>query len=92
VLTNGRTRGKTIDINRSMMRLGRKRDCDIVIDDEQVSSHHAQLRVDGTLCRLNDLDSSNGTWLNGERVQGARTLDDGDEIVVGQTKLVYKRV
>jgi hypothetical protein len=92
VLTSGRERGKTININRSVMRLGRKRDCDITIEDDQVSGLHAQLRVEGTLCRLNDLDSRNGTWLNGERVQGARTLDDGDEIVVGQTKLVYKRV
>jgi hypothetical protein len=55
-------------IRRESTRIGRSRDNDIVLDDPRVSSHHAEiLFVDGVY-RLRDLDSTNGTYISGERV------------------------
>jgi pSer/pThr/pTyr-binding forkhead associated (FHA) protein len=52
-------------------RVGRAPDNDAVINDATVSLYHLQLRRDGVSCRARDLDSTNGTWLNGERITDA---------------------
>jgi diguanylate cyclase (GGDEF)-like protein len=62
--------------------IGRKEGIDVEIDDEAVSRRHALLAVDGEGAWLTDLESANGTWVDGRRVQEAR-LKDGDRIVVG---------
>ena len=64
------------------MVIGRN-DADLVLDDAQVSRHHARLRwVRGDL-QLDDLRSTNGTRVNGVQIDGSRTLQDGDLITVG---------
>lgn len=62
--------------------LGRERDCDIVIPMRQVSRHHSQITPapDGAI--LEDLDSKNGTYLNGSLVAEPMPLTDGDEIQI----------
>jgi pSer/pThr/pTyr-binding forkhead associated (FHA) protein len=56
---------------------------DVVLDDAQVSRRHAIIRwVDGEL-QLEDLQSTNGTWLNGARVEGSRELQHGDVVTIG---------
>jgi class 3 adenylate cyclase len=69
--------------------LGRHPDNTIVVDDHKASRHHALVRLtaDGTL--LQDLGSTNGTFVNGERV-GDRVLLPGDVVVVGRTALRYE--
>src|SRR3954454_6855429 len=52
-------------------RIGRAPDNDAVINDATVSLYHLQLRRDAHSCRARDLDSTNGTWLNGERITEA---------------------
>jgi pSer/pThr/pTyr-binding forkhead associated (FHA) protein len=59
--------------------VGRDPSCEIVIDAETVSSRHAELELSGSTLSLRDLDSSNGTFVNGEKVTEA-TLKPGDEI------------
>lgn len=60
--------------------IGRDPGCDVLVADRRVSRRHAEVvRVrDGFVLR--DCDSKNGTFVNGERVQGERLLEDGDEI------------
>jgi hypothetical protein len=70
--------------------LGRSKDCDVQVHDANVSRRHAELRREGQSWWLVDLDSTNGTELNGKRVQRAK-LEDGDTITLGAMKLVFSR-
>jgi hypothetical protein len=68
--------------------LGRSRSSDIRVDDLNVSRRHAEIRQEGTTYWLVDLDSMNGTVVNGKRVERER-LRDGDTIVLGSTEIVF---
>ena len=70
--------------------LGRSKECDIQVPDPNVSRRHAELREEGGSWWLVDLDSTNGTELNGKRVQRAK-LADGDRIGLGELELVFAR-
>jgi pSer/pThr/pTyr-binding forkhead associated (FHA) protein len=67
--------------------LGRGTGADIVIADEAVSRVHASVRVDGQTVVLEDQESSNGTFVNGERITAARRLAPGDVVRIGGTEL-----
>lgn len=69
--------------------LGRGRDCDIVFDDSTVSKSHARLRLEAGAATIEDLDSTNGTLLNGARVAGMAALRRGDRIDLGTNQIVY---
>jgi hypothetical protein len=69
--------------------LGRSRDCDIVLDDPNVSRHHAELFLDTRGWTIKDLESTNGVKLNGERV-GSALLNPGDEITLGLARLTFE--
>ena len=62
--------------------IGRKNDCDIRIPLNEVSRHHAELRVDGETVQLKDLGSANGTYVNNKRVASAE-LSAGDHLIIG---------
>jgi len=70
--------------------LGRAPDADVRIDTVAVSRRHAKLILAEGEAQIADLDSHNGTLVNGERVQGSRTLASGDVIGVGDTTLVLR--
>ncbi len=70
--------------------LGRGAEADLRLHDTGVSRAHAELRVEGEQVRLADLGSTNGTLLNGRRIEEA-VLSDGDRIEVGATPMVYRR-
>jgi pSer/pThr/pTyr-binding forkhead associated (FHA) protein len=63
--------------------IGRLADSDFVIDDRTVSRHHATIRREGAFWVLVDLDSTNGTRVNGERIDGRAVIKPGDEIGFG---------
>jgi DNA-binding response OmpR family regulator len=62
--------------------IGRWQDNDVVIDDRWVSRYHAQIRREGEQYVIRDLDSKNGTLVNGQRITAPTRLTDGDEIQV----------
>jgi two-component system response regulator AtoC len=68
--------------------IGRDDDADVVIDDRAVSRCHARLIAARSEVAIADLGSHNGTRVNGVRVDGARTLASGDEIAIGEVKLL----
>jgi pSer/pThr/pTyr-binding forkhead associated (FHA) protein len=75
---------------RKVTLLGREAGCDIVIPDRQVSRHHLRLRVKPEGVYLEDLDSKNGTHLNGQPMKEIILLQDGDVIQVAMAqKFVY---
>jgi pSer/pThr/pTyr-binding forkhead associated (FHA) protein len=73
------------------VRIGRSPDLELVIADDFVSTTHARVvpAPDGPI--LEDLESTNGTMLNGRRVRGTAPLSPGDEIEVGTVKLKVSR-
>jgi Protein of unknown function (DUF3662)/FHA domain len=70
--------------------IGRSRDCDIRLTDPNVSRRHAEVRQEGSAYFVVDLDSTNGTEVNGRRARRAR-LEGGDVIVLGSTEIVFER-
>ena len=71
-------------LNLEDMTLGREDICDIVIPVRQISRKHLIFRLRGGVCVVEDLNSKNGTWVNGYRLLGMRELEDGDEIRVAK--------
>ncbi len=64
---------------------------DIVIDDEALSGRHFEVEARGNEFFIRDLDSSNGTLVNGNRVRAAQ-LAVGDKIQAGQTSFIFRAV
>jgi hypothetical protein len=80
--------GQRLRIDKRHVVLGRSRECDIQIEDANVSRRHAELRQEGTSFWIVDLDSTNGIEVNGRRVQRAK-LDPGDTFTVGSTEVTF---
>ncbi len=70
--------------------IGRSRDCAIVLEDAGVSRQHAELRPDEDGWIVQDLGSTNGVLVNGRRIPGAQTLQDGDRLELGSTEVVFE--
>ncbi|MBE2269611.1 MAG: FHA domain-containing protein [Anaerolinea sp.] len=62
------------------MIIGRGEDCDIVLPERQVSRHHIRVYPENDVYFIQDLDSRNGTWVNGVQLKGTQPLYDGDQI------------
>jgi len=71
--------------------VGKSDENDLVLDaDPAVSRVHARLEHVGPAWCVTDLGSTNGTWVNGERIFAPRTIYDGDELLLGRTRLVLR--
>lgn len=72
---------------RQEMTIGRKQECDISLpEDKAVSGRHCTITAQGDQLFIRDENSSNGTFLNGQQVQGERRLQDGDTLEIGRSK------
>lgn len=69
--------------------LGRARDCAVPFDDPAVSKWHARLHCDGAVARVEDLGSTNGTFVNGQRIEQPTSLRRGDRIGLGTNQIVF---
>jgi two-component system, NtrC family, response regulator AtoC len=67
---------------------GRSRTANVQIESDRVSRLHAQFRRRGPVVTVEDAGSRNGTWVNGQLVQGERALSSGDEVTVGPLTIV----
>jgi predicted component of type VI protein secretion system len=93
VMTQGPTPGKPYELVKDIMTIGRDVSNDIVINDAEVSRHHARLtrQVGGYM--MEDLSSTNGTFVNGQRLIGPRPLSRGDNVGLGETVVLgYEQV
>jgi hypothetical protein len=85
--------GNEFPLNSAPVTLGRGGQNDLVLDgDEFASARHARIEVRGDGVWVQDLDSTNGTYVNGSRVVGAQRLDPGDVLRVGETDLLVEEV
>lgn len=84
----GHQSGVAYDIPDSGATLGRG-DVEIQIEDPFASARHAQITRQGYLLVIEDLGSTNGTYLNGEPLRGPRPLHPGDRIRIGDSEFSY---
>src|SRR4029077_4799985 len=87
-----RTALKVYDIDHiehPVIRVGREMGLEVVIDNVAVSRHQAEIRLQDALWFVRDLDSGNGTFLNGRRLGGSAPLKRGDEISFGKFSLFF---
>jgi hypothetical protein len=80
--------GRTLRVDKRRVLLGRSRECDIQVEDPNVSRRHAELRQEGSSYWIVDLESTNGVEVNGRRVKRAK-LEDGDTFTVGSTEITF---
>lgn len=81
---NGPEAGKIFILERNELMLGREMVNDLVVNDPEVSRKHAVLRKIGTQYLIEDLGSTNGTFLLGNRISMPMMLQNGDEITIGE--------
>ena len=88
IVRRGPTVGARFLLDIPLTVAGRHPDADIFLDDVTVSRRHAEIARDGVSFTVRDLDSLNGTYLDGERAtEGA--LSDGSEIQIGKYRMTF---
>ncbi len=93
-ITNPRSEPVQIKLVPGKMSIGRLDTCDIVIHDAAASRRHAEIYYDPLpeLVTIKDLKSSNGTYVNRQRIEGFIRLQNGDQIRIGQTVMHLARI
>lgn len=79
---------RNFPMTRTVARIGRDPRNDVALGDPRVSARHAEVRMENGAAALTDLGSTNGTWMNGERVE-RRVLQGGDRIKLGDTVVIF---
>ncbi len=82
--------GLEFSITTNRVVLGREETCDIVIQDAEVSRRHCQISWEGNAYVIQDLGSTNGTFVNGSQIAVPRVLTNGDTLGLGQTTLIFE--
>ncbi len=82
--------GSAYDLSQGVL-LGRGEQADIVLEDSFASSSHARLVPHGDVIVLEDLGSTNGTYLNDEPLRGPQPLHPGDRIRIGDSDFTFER-
>jgi hypothetical protein len=86
LVLSGELENKRFPIN-DQIRLGREADNDLALPDKMASRHHAILQRQGVFYQISDLNSANGTFVNGKRIHEPTLFKDGDILIIGDTKL-----
>ena len=85
VITEGDRTGQQIKLDRRELTIGRSDDSDLVVDDEYASTHHAKLVLINNDWLIQDLNSTNGTYLDGGRVGTPAVVKLNTSVRVGKT-------
>lgn len=86
-VTAGPLTGTTIPLSGAPIVIGRSPDSALVLDDSYSSSRHARLYPEGGAWWVEDLHSTNGTYVSGRRISAPQQLREGEPIVVGKTTM-----
>ena len=88
VVNKGPKAGRTFDLTQPRITIGRADTAEIGLEDGKASRIHVVLTLNADAFELKDVNSTNGTWVNGRRVEACR-LEDGDMIRIGDSLLRY---
>ncbi len=79
----------TVPLNKPVLTIGRSKRNDLVLPDQWLSRHHAEIREESDAYSIHDLESRNGTLVNGSRIADKARLDDEDTITLGDHQLTF---
>jgi Flp pilus assembly CpaF family ATPase len=85
------TEPRRLSIDKPEILIGKQADCDVVLSGGKVSRRHARIAIDDGGLRIEDLQSTNGTLVNGEAVSGSRALGERDEVRIADFVLRVSR-
>ena len=88
-ILTGPTAGQVVDISAGEMQVGRDKFCDLVIPVRSISRQHARIVCEGNNCHIEDLNSLNGTYVNGQRIARRIPLKDQDRIRLFDVVMQY---
>ncbi|GAB4521738.1 MAG: hypothetical protein Fur0018_02550 [Anaerolineales bacterium] len=83
-MRTGPAPGKIFELNQPEISIGRDVSNDFIINDVEISRRHARLYLQGTQYIIEDLGSTNGTFINGQRLSGPHVLRSGDVVLLGE--------
>jgi len=87
VVVGGRHAGKEIPVSTPEFAIGRGQECQLRLKSDVVSRKHCAIVVEKGVLAVRDFGSTNGTFLNGQRIQECRELKNGDRIAIGVLEL-----
>lgn len=91
VVTDGPLRGTTLPLTTSAVLIGRAPSCTLVLDDDYSSSRHARIYPQDGEWFVEDLGSTNGTFIGRERISGPTLVRPGTQVRVGQSTIELQR-
>ncbi len=91
VITSGAKEGIELELGEEQLTIGRSADSGLVIRDDYTSTHHARLMLWGDKWMIQDLDSTNGTFLDGKRVSIPTPVPTGTPVSIGTTTFELRR-
>lgn len=90
-VTAGSLRGTTVPLSDSGLLIGRNPECSLVLTDDFASGRHLRIYPDQGVWYADDLDSTNGTFVDNQRIDTGARLDPGAQIRIGQTVIELRR-
>lgn len=87
VISEGPLAGTELELGSAPIMLGRAQECTLVLEDDYASGKHARLFPQGSRWFIEDLGSTNGTWLGEEQLTRTSTVEPGEKIRIGKTAL-----
>ena len=91
VVTEGAEHGRIIELGAEPITIGRTPPCEIVLRDVELSRSHCRVHLQEDMISVEDLESTNGTFIDGRRVDGTATLREGGYLQIGRHLLKYER-
>jgi hypothetical protein len=91
VVTQGSQAGQSAALADGVIMIGRGADCQIILDDDYVSTRHARIAASGDQWYVEDLGSTNGTYLGSQRITQPTTIGLGAQVRIGKTILELRK-
>ncbi len=89
-VTHGPQAGKVLPLAGGVL-IGRAADCQLILDDDYVSTHHARIALSSDGYQVDDLGSTNGTFINNERLSATTPFGLGDTLRIGRTMMSVEK-